>query len=247
MITIALKSQKDFSLNPFGLPNPVRFENLTEVWSRMAIPRVTFNSVLITVASLFLIVLCASLAAYAIARRKNKLYGTIYLVFLAGSMVPFHLIMIPLYKVVKGLGLMGRMPGVALIYTALAIPFAMLIITEFTRNLPEELDESAKIDGCGKLQIFLRIILPLLKAPLVTVIVFNSVWIWNDLIIPLLFLGGKRFTIVTALYNFKGFQYTTDWTMVFAGSVITMMPLVLIFLLLQKYFIKGMISGAIKG
>lgn len=246
MLSVALKSPAEFGSSPFTPAIPPRFGNIASAWGQMDALRSLVNSVLVTGLAIGLLVSTTLLAGYSFARRNSRPYRIGYLVFLSGAMIPFHLIMIPLYGVVRQLGLIGRVAGVAPIYTALAIPFSLLIMTEFLRSVPRALDESAMIDGASLGQILFRILLPLATAPISTVVIFNAVWVWNDLIIPLLFLGSRRPTVITALYGFRGFQYTTDWTMVFAGSVITVLPLVVVFLSLQRFFIKGMVAGALK-
>ena len=246
-ITIALKSQNDFARNLFGLPKVIVFQNLIDVFKKMRIPIVTMNSLFIATTVIIILLLCSSLAAYAIARRNNGLFKGIYIFFMAGMMVPFQLAMIPLYKLIRDLGLMNSYLGVVCIYTAECVPLGIMIFTGFIKSIPRVLDESATIDGCSYFMVYRKIILPFLRLSIIPVIVLNIVFIWNDLLTPLLFLGSKHLTIITALYNFRGATYTTDWTMVFAGSVITMIPLVVIFLFLQRYFIEGMVLGAVKG
>lgn len=246
MISIALKTPAEFGAAPFSPAIPPHWQNLLRAWTEMDALSALVNSTLVTSLTLVLLVSSTLLAGYSFARRDSALYRVLYLVFLSGAMIPFHLIMIPLYGVVRHLGLIGRVVGVAPIYTALAIPFSLLIMTEFLRSVPRALDESAMIDGASLVRVLTQIILPLATAPISTIVIFNAVWVWNDLIIPLLFLGSRRPTVITALYGFKGFQYTTDWTMVFAGSVITILPLVVVFLALQRFFIRGMVAGALK-
>lgn len=246
-ITIALKSPDDFAKNNFGLPEKMIFGNIARAAREMEVLKVTGNSLIILVVSLLLILLFSSMAAYSIARRRSKIYKNIYTFFIAGMMIPLQLIMIPLYKVINGLHIMNTFLAVICIYVAINIPFGIVILSGFMKTIPIELDEAAKIDGASMFSIFWRIILPLIKAPIITVMIFSAVSIWNDLLIPLLFLGSEKQTIVMALYNFKGATYTTDWTMVFAGSLIAILPLFIVFLFSQKYFIEGMVAGAVKG
>jgi raffinose/stachyose/melibiose transport system permease protein len=245
--TIALKTQEDFKQNLYGLPRPFTFSNLSVVWKRMHVPAVTLRSLLIAAVSIAGIVLFSSLAAYAIARRNNRFYRAMYVFFIAGMMVPFQLSMIPLYKLIRWFGMMSSYQGVICIYIGSGISLATMIFTGFIRTIPRELDESAMMDGCTKLRTYSTIILPFLAPAVISVIVFMGVYIWNDLLTPLLFLGSKKATIITALYSFRGATYTTDWTMVFAGSVLAMIPLTTLFLFSQRYFIKGMMAGALKG
>lgn len=246
-ITIALKGPAEFARNPYGLPKKIVWSNILKAAKEMETLKVLGNSLIVLAGSLLVIVLTASLASYAIARSGSKIYRHIYVYFLAGMMVPFQLTMIPLYKVIKSLNMMATYHGVILIYAAVNIPLAITIMTGFMRSIPGELDEAAKIDGAGDWKIYYKVILPLVKAPVTTVIIFSSVGIWNDLLTPMLFLGSGKSTIVMSLYYFKGAAYTTDWTMVFAGSLVALLPLLIVFLFMQRYFIEGMVAGAIKG
>ncbi|WP_238727481.1 carbohydrate ABC transporter permease [Diplocloster modestus] len=243
----AFKTTDDFARNNFGLPSKLAISNIAEAASKMKAFQVTVNSLILLIGSLLFILLFASMASYALARRKSGFYRKMFIYFMAGMMVPMQLIMIPLYKIVNLFHIMNTYLAPILIYIAVQMPLAVVIITGFMKSIPKELDDAARIDGAGPFQVYARVILPLIKAPMVTVLILASVGIWNDLLTPLLFLGSKRQTIVMALYNFKGATYTTDWTMVFAGSVIAFIPLFVVFLFSQKYFIEGMIAGAVKG
>lgn len=247
ILTIALKSQAEFARNLFGVPAVFEFSNLSAAWELMNIPSALSNTVILTACSLIFIIFAGSLASFAIARRNSRIYVFFYLFFLAGAMVPFQLTMIPLYKILTNLLLLNTYAGVIFIYTSGALPFAILIFTGFIRGIPRELDESAKMDGCSTFMTYCRIIVPLIVPSIITVGILNLVGLWNDLLVPLLYLGGGKMTLMTGLYSFRLTQYTTDWTMTFAGAVICAAPLVVIFLFFQKYFNQGMLMGAVKG
>lgn len=247
LFSIALKSKEEFSRNRFGLPLEIQWGNITEAMREMKFFSALSNSLIISVISILLILLFASLASYALGRRKAAVYSKLYIFFLAGMMIPFQLTMLPLYKLITSLGIMRTHWGVICIYTASYMPIAIVILTGFVKTIPGELDEAALIDGASPAYTFFHVILPLIKAPLVTVMIFCLVGIWNDLLTPLLFLGSNAQTLVVTLYNFVGAFYVTDWTMVFAGSIAAMLPLLVVFLACQKHFIKGMVAGAVKG
>lgn len=246
-VTIALKSPDEFASNTYGIPKIPQLDNLIRAEQEMQYFESLKNGFIILGGTLLLLILVSSVAAFAISRGTHKIYENMYIFFMAGMMVPIQLIMIPLYKIINSLQLMNSYLGVILIYTAINMPIAIIILKGFISTIPKELDEAAKIDGAGVFTVYRKIIIPLIKAPLTTVVIFVSVTVWNDLLTPLLFLGSEKKTLIMSLYNFKGASYTTDWTMIFAGSVLTMIPLVIVFLCSQKYFIKGMIAGAVKG
>lgn len=247
VLTIALKTKEDFSKNNFGLPKQIMWENLVNAAKEMNLSETMVSSALVTFCSIAIILLFAAWASFAIGRRRHKGYEYVYLFFMAGMMIPFQLVMLPLYKLVNALGIMGSYWAVICIYVGTTLPVAIVILTGFIKTIPMELDEAAVIDGASPWCIFWKVILPLIKAPLITVMIMCMVNFWNDLLTPLLFFGSKHQTLIVALYNFKGAFYSTDWTMVFAGSIVVMLPLLVIFLITQKYFISGMVAGAVKG
>ena len=247
VISIALKSKEDFAKNGFALPEKIVWSNLKVAAEKMELAESATTSIIVTVVSIALILLFSAWASYSMSRRRKKFYNGMYIFFLAGMMIPFQLVMLPLYKLINGLGLMGTYASVICIYVGCTIPLAIIIFTGFIKTIPRELDEAAIIDGASPTRIFWSIILPLIRAPLVTVMIMCLVNFWNDLLTPLLFFGSKHETLMVSLYNFKGAHDSTDWTMVFAGSLVAMLPLLIVFLISQKHFIKGMVSGAVKG
>jgi raffinose/stachyose/melibiose transport system permease protein len=247
LFTIALKTNEDFSKNNFGLPKHIMWQNLIDAMKDMDYFKSFLSSLVIAVGAIFLILILASMASYALARRSKRIYSFLYIFFLSGMMIPFQLTMLPLYKFINTIHLMGTHLGVILLYVASYLPIAIVILTGFMKTIPRDLDEAAAIDGASPFYIFLHIILPLVKPPLTTVMIFSVVGIWNDLLTPMLFLGSKSPTLIVNLYNFVGAFYRTNWTMVFAGSIVTMLPLLILFLVCQRYFIEGMVAGAVKG
>jgi raffinose/stachyose/melibiose transport system permease protein len=247
LFMIGLKTQQDFNASPYALPDPVALDNVAQSWKQMKMPTPIINSFLIAAGAVALVVIISGIASYALARSQRAWTKYIYIYFLLGLMINFYMIMIPLYKMMTDLKLTRSLLGIILVYISQYMGFSTMMFTGFIRSVPRELDEAATIDGAGKMCIFFSIIMPLLKPAIVSVIVFCSTWIWNDLLMPLLFLGRKYTTIITALYSFKGQDYTTNWTMVFAGSTVTILPLLILFLCFQQYFIKGMAAAAVKG
>lgn len=247
LFVVAFKTKEDFAKNGFKFPEKIVWSNLLEAAKDMNVLENGWNSIIITFVSIAFILLFSAFAAYVIGRRRGKFYNRVYTYFLAGMMIPFPLIMLPLYRMMNTLGILGTRLSVICIYVGTTIPLALVILTGFIKTIPRELDEAALIDGATPFRIFWEIILPLIRAPLVTVLIICMVAFWNDLLMPLLFLGSKHETLIVGLYNFKSARYTTDWTMTFAGAIITMLPLLVVFLIAQKQFIKGMVSGAVKG
>ncbi len=247
LITVALKSPKELTNNLFGLPQLPIWENFTNAFRRSNFGQALFNSVIVTATAVAALVLLGASAAYPLARRGTRESRGLYLFFLAGIMVPFQLAMLPLYKLMLALNLVNSPLGVICIYTATSLPFTIFLYVGFIKGINRELEEAAMIDGCGKFQMFWVIVFPLLAPVTATVVIVNSIFIWNDLLVALLFLQKREArTIPIATFSFVG-QYNSDWTAIFASVVLSILPMIFMFLLLQRYFIKGLSSGAIKG
>ena len=187
----------------------------------------------------------STLAGYALARWKSVWADILTLVFLSSMFVPFHTIMIALLQTAKGLHLTGKIYGLILIYCGLQCPIPIFLIKGFVSSVPKELEEAAMIDGCGTLRMFFSITLPMLKPILATVAILNALWIWNDFLLPYLILA-KPITIPLSQMYFFG-QYNQQWNLIMAGFVVSTIPIVIFFLLMQKHIINGIASGAVKG
>lgn len=243
----ALKSKSELAYFPFSPPKDITFEHFATAFETMHYFRSLFNTVLITVLSVGLITLIASAAGYAIARRGGRFYNGLYLFFLAGMIVPFQMTMIPLYKLVIKLNLINSYTGVTSVYLSLLIPFSLFFYTGFVKNVPRELEEAALIDGAGMLKTFLHIVFPLLKPATATVTVLNAFIVWNDFLLPLLFLpSGNKMTLVVQLFNFVG-QYFNNWSPIFAAIMLIVYPMLIMYLFSQRFMIKGITAGATKG
>jgi len=172
-------------------------------------------------------------------------YG-LYVLFLLGIILPFQLGMIPLFRFVDDLGLLGSYQGMIVFYTGIQLPFTVFLYTGFIRALPSDYANAALIDGAGHLQAFTKVVFPLLRPITGTVVILNAVFIWNDFLTPLLYLGGSsKETVPVRVFAFVG-QYVSDNGLVFAGLVLAALPIIVIFLLLQRYVIKGF-AGGLKG
>nr|WP_273387374.1 carbohydrate ABC transporter permease [Cohnella zeiphila] len=187
------------------------------------------------------------MAAYAISRRDNRFYRAMYLVFLAGMIIPFQMAMIPLYKVLQTLYLINTYPGVVFIYLGMLAPFSVFILSGFVKGVPKELEEAALVDGSGTYKTFFRIVLPLLKPAVTTVTVLNLFNVWNDFLMPMLYLSdSKKGTITVQLSAFQG-MYNNDWSLIFAGVCLIVVPMLVIYLFAQRFIISGITAGAVKG
>jgi raffinose/stachyose/melibiose transport system permease protein len=244
---MAFKTPKQTFDSFYALPSSLSFENFSLAWKASKYLSAITNSLVITVISVLLIVLVSALAGYSIARRNKPFYNFVFIVFLAGLVVPFQITMLPLYKMGKELSMLNSHWGIALIYGGFGVQMGVLFYAGFIRAISREIEEAARIDGCSTPGIFIRIILPLLKPVTATVLVLNALYIWNDFLLPLLYLQDKFYrTIPLQQYFFFG-QYSSDLNLAFAYAVMGIIPIVGFFLLMQKYIIKGIAAGAIKG
>ncbi|HEY8425750.1 MAG TPA: carbohydrate ABC transporter permease [Limnochordales bacterium] len=247
MVVTAFKSTREIFMNPFGLPASWSLEPFARVWSRANFSVYFRNSVWVTGASLVLVLTCASMASYAIARLPFRGRQWVYLFFLAGIMVPIRLGILPLFLLMKQLHLLNTHWALIFTYAASGMPMSVFLLTGFLRSLPGELREAARIDGCTEFQAFWKVMLPLVRPALATVAIVNFVPWWNDMFFPLLFIQSDRLkTIPLGMTIFFG-QYQTDWGLLFAGMVLASLPLVALYLAMSRQFIAGLTAGAVKG
>ncbi len=244
------------SLKPFGeivkdaiaLPSRMEWENYTYVIKKIKYASLFLNNVIITAIGIAGIVLFSSMAAYMMDRRKNRYTRLAHLLITTPMLIPFQTIMITLLKAMNIIHLSGSKVGLGIQYWGFGIPMATFIFYNFMKTIPRELDESAMIDGASTHTTFFRVIFPLLKSVTVTVIVLDVMWIWNDFLLPLLMVNSsnKTKTLVLAAYTFVG-QMNTKWHYAMTAMVLAVTPSILIFILLQKYIVEGVVAGAVKG
>ena len=243
----ALKSNGDILKDPTAFPTSLYFQNFKDLFAKSDFATAIIHSVILTVVSEILIVVVVPLAAYGIERRQSKATKLIYTYFLAGMMIPFHLYMFPLFKELKIFNMFGNMVGPIVIYISGSIAFGSLLYCSFLKGIPLEIEEAAKIDGCNPFQIFWKVTFPLLGPCTASMVILNGLGIWNDYLMPYLVLpSGQAKTITVEIASFVG-QYTARWDIVFAGTVISIVPALIIFCMFQKYFVKGITAGAAKG
>ncbi len=247
MVLTAFKPTPEIFRNPFGLPESWSLDTFRTVWTRAKFGLYLRNSLLITGGSAVLLLLTAAPAAYALARYSFRLRGVLFLFFLAGIMIPIRLGILPLYLLMRDLGLLDTPFSLILTYAASGMPMSVFLLSVFFRNLPRELEDAARIDGCNEVQIFWRIMLPLVRPGLAAVVIVNVVPWWNDFFFPLLFIQSDTWkTIPLGMQIFFG-QHLVNWSLVFSGMVLASLPLLIIYLLMSRQFIAGLTAGAVKG
>ncbi len=247
MVIDAFKTTPEIFRQPFALPSRVGLETFREVWRRAHFGLYLRNSILVTGGSLLVLLACAAPSAYAIARYRFPARGLVFLFFLAGIMVPIRLGILPLYLLMKHLSLLDTPFSLIFTYAASGMPMSVFLLSTFFRALPGDLEDAARIDGCGEYRIFWSVMLPLVRPAVATVTIVNVVPWWNDFFFPLLFLQSNTWkTVPLGMQIFFG-QHLTNWSLVFAGMLMASLPLLVVYLVMSRQFISGLTSGALKG
>ncbi len=230
----------------FTLPSSFNFGNYARVFESSAVMLNIANSFLITGSTILIAVYVTSMASYSLARRKEVFFQVLYFVFISASMIPIAANLVPLYVLINKLGLVDTRTSLILISAASSIPMGILLYTGFIKGITRSLEESASLDGCGKFNIFRKIIFPILRPVTVTYIVISSINVWNDFLMPLLFIRTEsKKTITLAVYSFMS-EYVNDWGAIYALLTIAFIIPVVFFILNQKHFYGGVTDGAIK-
>lgn len=257
VIINSAKTSKEIIFNAIALPDKWSqlFINVKLIFTNPTVDYVGafFDSTVITFFSLVVIVLFSSMAAWILVRNKSLWSSLIFMAFVAAMVIPFQVLMYPLVRWLRVIGdslgfrLLGTVPGIVFAYLGFGCPLSIFIFHGFIKSIPYELEESATIDGCTKSRTFFFIVFPLLKPIIVTVLILNGIWIWNDYLLPLLVLGssGPVQTIPIAVTAFAG-AYLKQWDLILTSTLIAMLPVIVLYLFAQRYIIKGMVEGAIK-
>ncbi len=246
-IISAFKTNGEILRDPLGLPSKFRIDNFIYLWNKTSIPRAALNSTFLTVTSVVGMILVIPMSCYAIDRRKGRMSNFLYRMFISGMMIPFQVYMIPLFRQMRYLRLFGTLYGPIVVYVSGACAFGTLLYCGFMKTVPRELEESAFLDGCNSFSTFWKIIFPQLKPCTASMIILQGVGIWNDFLMPLMVLPANRpKTINVEIYAFIG-EFQVRWDILFTGTFVSMVPVLIIFALLQKHFVSGIMTGAVKG
>ena len=246
-VSNSFKSYADIIKSPLSLPGHPTFDNFVEAFHASNILSLYGTSMLITFSSVALLILISSTAAYVIIRRNTGFCKFLYAFALIGIMVPPVVTLVPSIKTLSMLHLMYKPSGLLMFYGGAYFSTTIFLYTGFINSIPASLDESAYIDGASTITIFFRIIFPLLKPCTATAIILMGMWIWNDFLNPMYILGSTAGrTITTGIYNAIG-AYTSQWNLVFANVILASIPIVILYLSMQKQFMEGLTAGAVKG
>jgi len=243
MLLQSFRPSREIFNDPLGMPTELYLDNYVEAWREAKFATYFTNSVLVVVAAVALCTVVSAMAAYPLARYSFRGNGVLTAYFIAGLTLPIELAVVPIFYLLGSFGLVDSRLGLMLVYAATGIPFSVFILAAFLRGLPRDLEEAARLDGAGEFSIFLRVMLPLVKPALATVAIFQFVQLWNDFFFPLVLLRSTdKYTLPVGLTNFFG-EYQTNWGAVFAGLVITTLPLVVLFLFLTRQIVSGLVAG----
>ncbi|MBW8730400.1 MAG: carbohydrate ABC transporter permease [Terrabacter sp.] len=246
MVSNSFRTNADLITDPLGLPSPPTTASYVEAWTTGNFATYFGNSLLVTVGAVAISTAVATMAAYALARGRSRIFRWLEALFLSGLMLPIHLAILPIFYLFDGLGLIDSRLGLMLMYAASGVPFSIFVLTTFFRQLPEELEEAAALDGASSWQTFWRIMVPLVRPAVATVAVFRFVPIWNDFLFPLVLLRSEdKYTLPVGLTSFFG-ENATNYSAVFAGLVITTVPLIVLFLVATKQIVAGLTAGMAK-
>ena len=249
VLVSSLKSGNQILASPWALPKHMHWVNYSNAWQQAGIGQAFFNSLEVTIATLIVLLPASAMAAYVLARYpfpgSKVLFGT----FLGGMMFPNFLVIIPLFFLMKNLGLVDTKAGLTIVYVAYSLSFTIFVLTGFFQTLPGELAEAAMIDGCGHTRTFWRVMLPLARPGILVVAVFNAIGLWNEYSLALVLLSKQENqTLPLGLANLTMTQqYQSDWGALFAGLVIVMLPILAVYWVFRNRIHETMLAGAVKG
>jgi N-acetylglucosamine transport system permease protein len=248
MVWIFLSSFKrtgELFKDVWALPTRLYFENYVKAWSVVKLGSYFGNSLIVVSISIFLILVVSAPAAYVLTRIKFRGRGFLNAFFIVGMGIPYALLFIPLFGMLRTIKMIDSLQGLILVYVALSIPFTVFLLTGFFATLPVEIEESAALDGAGPFRVFYSIMLPLASPGLLTAAIFNFIGLWNEYMLALIFMtSGKKSTVALGLYALQSsMQYTGDWGALFAGVMIVVLPTILLYIVLSERMIAGITLG----
>lgn len=238
-----------FSYSLWALPEKAVWQNYIDAWNIGKIGQYTMNSVYVTVMTVAITLILASMAAYILGRVSFKGSNTVLTIIMVGMMLPPFVIAIPLFDILRDLNLLNNLNGLILVYVAKQLPFTTYMLTSFYKGLPFDLEEAAFIDGASPLTTFARIMMPLTGSAMLSVSINNMLNVWNEFLLALIFLSEKKiYTLPIGLfYLSQAAEYSSNWVILFAGMITSVLPILVVFAVFQKQFAQGVSQGAVKG
>jgi len=242
----SFKDRKNILLNPIELPSKLNFANYINAYTKMDYIHAFLNSLIITTFSVTLIILFSSMTAYIFVRRKWKFNQFMFFFMVASMIIPFQGIMIPLVKIYGSIGMMNSKWALIYMYIGFGASLAVFMYHGFIKSIPIELEEAATIDGCSQFQTFSKIVFPLLKPVTTTIAILDILWIWNDFLLPyLVLLAPDQRTLPLSVFYFYG-TYTIEFGPAMAALMLATIPVIIVYIILQRQIIEGVLKGSIK-
>jgi len=241
------KPRDEFMSNPLGFPSRLAYGNLIEAWNKGEYGQAFINSFIVGAACIIIVCICAGLAAYALSKLEFKGSKLIMGMLLFTLAIPTGLFLVPLFFIWKHLNLMDTLHGIILIYSAIFLPFNIFLLRSFFVGIPNELLDSARVDGCNELQVISKMIFPLAQPAFLTVSLLIGLWTWNEFFFANAFLQSNELKTVSTRYLVFTGRFSNDWTMISAAGIITIFPIIILYVFLQRRFIEGLTEGSLKG
>ncbi|NBI91011.1 carbohydrate ABC transporter permease [Lachnospiraceae bacterium] len=248
IINYSFKSKKELYLNsPLALPESISFDNYVKAFDKLNMKATFVNTLFYTATSVLILAMLCGTTAWAIARCKKKFFKFAFVYFIVGILIPYQALFLPIYTIGYKMKLTNTRYGIIFMYVATGISFGVFLMNSFMNTVPLELEEAARIDGCSVFRTYFSIVLPLLKPAMATLVIMQSFQIWNDYLLASLYVSKKQLKTLTVAIQSLFSAQSSDYTTAMAAIVVSVLPIAVLFISLQKYFIKGMTVGAVKG
>jgi raffinose/stachyose/melibiose transport system permease protein len=247
LVFISLRTAQAYAKSPLDIPRSLDLQNYVDAWSQGTVPTAFLNNIIVTAATVVGVVVLSSIAGYGIVRWRGRAGSRFYVFFVLGLIVPFQLGLPILFKMWAQLGLVDSLPGIILVQIGASLPLAVFLYAGFLRSVPLELEEAARIDGAGDLRTFVSVVFPLLRPATATVVILTAITVWNDLVVSLFFLSTPtNQTLPLTIIGFVSIV-SSNQPLIFACAVITVLPIIVLFVVLQRFFMSGLTTGALRG
>ena len=248
ILNYSFKTKKELYLeSPLALPASLQFDNYKNAFNKMNMATTFTNTLFYTAVSVVLLALLCGVTAWAIARCKAKFFKFCYVYFIIGILIPYQALFLPIYIIGYRLNLTNTRYGIIFMYIATGVSFGVFLMTSFMSTVPIELEEAARIDGCSVFRTYFTVVLPLLKPAMATLVIMQAFQIWNDYLLASLYVSKNSLKTLTVVIQSLFSSQASDYTTAMAAIVVSVLPIAILFIALQKYFIKGMTVGAVKG
>ncbi len=248
ILNYSFKGKKELYLSsPLALPESLNFDNYAAAFKKLDLATTFTNTLLYTAVSVLILAVLCGTTAWAIARCSHKFFKFCYIYFIVGILIPYQALFLPIYIIGFNLHLTNTRFGIIFMYVATGVSFGVFLMNSFMSTVPLELEEAARIDGCSVIRTYISVVMPILKPAMATLVIMQSFQIWNDYLLASLYVSKKQLKTLTVAIQSLFSAQSSDYTTAMAAIVISVLPIAVLFLSLQKYFIKGMIVGAVKG